>query len=129
MGGGGSSGSAKTEQAPAGAMRTGPDQGNPGGGSAIMGGNNPTTSLPEQSTRSRGSRGSGQQAQVPDMCTGPVNDPTCAGASDPTGTGWGDRGTAHGPKDRYGPEDSPVKGGPSFEGPTGRPLNLPNEGR
>lgn len=119
MGGGGSSGSTRTERAPTGTMQTGPDQ------------SRPPTSLdaPGGGTAPGSSGRGGQQAHVPDLCKGPISDPSCAGSGDPTGTGLGDRGTGRGPKDRYGPEDSPVKGGPSFEGPTGRPLNLPNEGR
>jgi hypothetical protein len=127
MGSGGSSGSLRTERAPSGTMRTGPDQSNPGGGSPTMGGG--TGSTPESGVAPGSSGRGGQQAQFPDLCQGPISDPSCAGAGDPTGTGLGDRGTGRGPKDRYGPEDSPVKGGPSFSGPTGRPLDLPQEGR
>lgn len=66
----------------------------------------------------------GQQARVPDLCSGA----DCTGNSEPTGN-LGDRGlSATGRQPPYDASQSPVPGGPSFESPTGRPLNLPQEG-
>ncbi|MGE5475329.1 MAG: hypothetical protein ACM3Q1_01635 [Bacteroidales bacterium] len=151
---GGSSGSAKTESAPSGTLRTGPDRGpaNAGGGSATMGGSSGSSAtLGNSGSATLGAPGGGtapgssgrgggwarapqagdtqQQARVPDECGGPLNDPRCPTASAPTGTGLGDRGTGGSDPRPYGPEQSPVKGGPPFTGPTGLPLNLPREGR
>jgi hypothetical protein len=140
---GGSSGSAKTESAPTGTLRTGPDRGpaNAGGGSATMGsggsatmggGSSATLGAPGGGTAPGSSRrggAAGQQARVPDECGGPLNDPRCPTAGAPTGTGLGDRGTGGSDPRPYGPEQSPVKGGPPFTGPTGLPLDLPREGR
>lgn len=114
---GGSSGAAKTESAPSGTLRTGPDSG------AGM-------SVGRDRIAPGGSRpGSGQQARMPDECVGPIADPRCPTAGAPTGTGLGDRGTMGGGDRPYGPQQSPVQGGPPFTGPTGRPLDLPQEGR
>jgi hypothetical protein len=120
---GGSSGSAKTEQAPGGALRShttnpGPDThlGAPGSGVA------PGSSGPA-------GRGMQQQSRVPDECAGVGANADCGTAAAPTGTGLGDRGTAQGERAPYGPAQSPVQGGPPFTGPTGRPLALPEEGR
>ncbi|MGE5514355.1 MAG: hypothetical protein ACM31D_00880 [Bacteroidota bacterium] len=130
---GGSSGSAKTESAPSGTMRTGPDRSpaNPGGGSATMGGGSSSTlGAPGGGTAPGSSgRGAGQQARIPDECGGPVSNPRCPTAGAPTGTGLGDRGLGGGDPRPYGPAQSPVQGGPPFTGPTGRPLDLPREGR
>lgn len=136
---GGSSGSAKTEAAPSGTLRTGPDRSpaNQGGsatmnqgGSATMGGGSSTTlGAPGGGTAPGSSGRGGQQARMPDECFGPVTDPRCPTAGAPTGTGLGDRGTGMTTRRPYGPADSPVKGGPPFTGPTGRPLDLPEEGR
>lgn len=129
---GGSSGSAKTESAPSGTIRTGPDRGpaNAGGGSATMGGGSSSTlGAPGGGTAPGSSGRAGQQARVPDECGGPVTDPRCPTAGAPTGTGLGDRGLGGTSRRPYGPADSPVQGGPPFTGPTGRPLDLPEEGR
>lgn len=130
---GGSSGSARTESAPSGTLRTGPDRGpgTAGGGSATMGGGSSTTlGAPGGGTAPGSSgRGAGQQARVPDECGGTITDPRCPTAGAPTGTGLGDRGLGGNEIRPYGPDQSPVQGGPPFTGPTGRPLDLPREGR
>lgn len=77
-----------------------------------------------------GSSGPGaQQSRVPDQCTGTGASANCGAATAPTGTGMGDRGTSQGTRVPYGPGQSPVQGGPPFTSPTGRPLDLPEEGR
>lgn len=130
---GGSSGSAKTESAPSGTLRTGPDRGpgTAGGGSATMGGGSSSTLGAPGGGTAPGSSGRGgrQQARVPDECGGPVSDPRCPTAGAPTGTGLGDRGLGGSDQRPYGPAQSPVQGGPPFTGPTGLPLDLPREGR
>ncbi|HTH16631.1 MAG TPA: hypothetical protein VL974_08265 [Magnetospirillum sp.] len=63
-------------------------------------------------------------------CTGGASGAAnCGQLSAPTGTGLGDRGTSQTNRAPYGPGQSPIQGGPPFIGPTGRPLNLPEEGR
>lgn len=66
-----------------------------------------------------------QQGAVPDTCQGDA----CDDIGEPTGTGFGDRGIKRGARDPHDLGDSPVRGGPPIEGPTGRPLDLPAPGR
>ena len=118
---------------PQGGSATNPEGGsatNPEGGSATMGGgSSPTLGAPGGGTAPGSSRAGTQQSRMPEECSGPVTDPRCGTAGAPTGTGLGDRGTGAGDRRPYGPEQSPVQGGPPFTGPTGRPLDLPREGR
>lgn len=114
----GSSGSARTQGAPPGTLRSGPGMTNPSGPDASSGALDDTL----ERGIAPGSSGAGmqQEAQVPRQCGRLLDNPRCPPEPAP-------RGPAPQP---YGPADSPVKGGPPFDtGPTGLPLDLPREDR